>query len=169
LTDYERGVRFDLNGNGAKEKLSWTEADTDDAWLTLDHDGDGRINNGRELFGNFTPQPSSVERNGFFALAEFDRPEQGGNGDGVIDVNDSIYASLRLWQDADHDGVSATPELHALSSLGVESVSLDYKESRKKDRHGNEFRYRSKVNGRGRSETGQWAYDVFLLNTPRGN
>jgi hypothetical protein len=118
------------------------------------------------LFGNFTPQPSSVERNGFLALAEFDRPEQGGNGDGVIDVNDSIYTSLRLWQDDDHDGISTTAELHSLSSLGVESVSLNYVESRKKDRHGNEFRYRSQVNGRSGSETGQWAYDVFLLGTP---
>ena len=70
----------------------------------------------------------------------------------------------RLWQDVNHNGVSEPGEIHSLPALGVESISLDYRASRKKDRHGNEFRYRAKVNGRGSSDTGKWAYDVFLLS-----
>ena len=163
LTDAARGVGFDINGDGAANRISWTAPGSDDAWLSLDRNGNGTVDSGKELFGNFTDQPGPGERNGFLALAEYDWPDKGGNGDGVISALDSVYGHLRLWQDANHDGVSQAGELHALPALGVETLSLDFRESRKKDRHGNEFRYRAKVNGRGRSEAGKWAYDVFLL------
>jgi len=162
LTGPADGVDFDLNGNGTRDRLGWTLANSDDSWLALDRNGNGNIDSGAELFGDFTNQPAGPNKNGFLALAEFDKPANGGNGDGLITREDGVFTELRLWQDSNHNGNVDEGELHTLTSRNVKALELDFKESKRVDQFGNQFRYRGKVKDTNDGSIGRWAFDVFL-------
>lgn len=169
MTDSTAGIRFDGFGRGVKIQTAWTVRDSDDAWLALDRNNNGMIDDGTELFSSAAPQsllPFPQLKNGFNALEQFDKPERGGNADGAIDKNDYVFEYLKLWQDLNHNGISEPSELSSLPALGLAVISLDYKEARRIDRHGNTYRYRAKVTESRSTQLGRWAWDVFPLAHP---
>lgn len=159
LTSAQNGVAFDITGGGHAVQIAWTAPGAQDAFLCLP-DSKGACDDGRDLFGNMTPQPASSTLNGFAALAVYDDPKNGGDGDGIIDARDPIFSSLRLWIDANHDGISQPNEIFTLPQLGIASISLTYKRDERTDQYGNVFRYRAKVVSTSGAE--HWAYDVFF-------
>jgi hypothetical protein len=170
LTDPNQGVRFDILARGTPVQVAWTRSGTSDAFLVLDRNNNGAIDDAKELFGNYTDQPASPGRrggaNGFLALEAFDQPNEGGNGDKQITEEDAVYGRLRLWIDANHDGVSQPDELTSLADQGVRAISLRYVLGKGVDGFGNLFRYRGHVtmdrSGVDRGPMKRQAMDVIL-------
>jgi len=101
---------FDLHATGYAVHTGWIGAN--DAFLVIDRNGDGKVNDITELFGD-------GDTDGFTSLARIDS-----NHDGFIDARDTAFASLRLWVDADSDGVTDTGELKTLSGYGIKAIDL---------------------------------------------
>ncbi|MCC7343099.1 MAG: hypothetical protein IT170_18595 [Bryobacterales bacterium] len=158
LTDVNGGVDFDFWGNGRKIRVSWTASRAPNGWLVLDRNNNGVVDSAREMFGTATAQALSRDPNGFAALAEFDV-----NRDTKIDAGDPVFASLRLWIDTNHNGISEALELFTLPSMGIESISLDYRLTPFIDRFGNRFAYRAVVDDSKHRHVGRFAFDVVLL------
>ncbi|MDY0038030.1 MAG: calcium-binding protein, partial [Zoogloea oleivorans] len=111
-------VFFDHDNDGVKTSTGWVKPD--DGFLVLDRNGNGTIDSGAELFGDATPLGGGGKAaNGFDALAQED-----GNGDGKVDSLDANWANLRVWRDANQDGVSQTDELVTLESIGIAALSV---------------------------------------------
>jgi hypothetical protein len=159
LTSFEGGVQFDLRNNGRRSQLAWTDADSNLAFLALDRNGNESIDNGSELFGNYTPLLSgSLAVNGYAALAELDE-----DGDGAISAGDAIWSKLLLWTDRNHDGYSTDDELQPIATSVVVALSTGYRTVHKRDRWGNMFMYTSTFYVKGSHQPlPRPYYDVFF-------
>jgi len=136
-------VAYDLYGNGFPLNLQWVVPDTDDAFLVHDHNGNGIVDNGTELFGSGTWLLLEDRRapNGFIGLAQHDDPRLGGNGDGQITEEDEVWPRLLLWIDGDADGLSSADEMTPLGRTKLWSLGIIPRESRHTDDHGNQLRF----------------------------
>ncbi len=163
LTSLAGGVQFDLRNEGRRRQISWTRLGVENAFLARDRNGNGQIDNGSELFGNFTPlQSGALAPHGFIALAELDE-----NHDGVVDRRDGAWSTLLLWTDRNHDGWTTPDELQGIGSSVVTALETDYRTIGKRDQWGNLFRYASKFRLReGNKERERKYYDVFFRSEP---
>lgn len=116
-------VRMDVDGDGLKERVGWTNGD--DAFLVLDRNGNGRIDSFSELsfLADFRGAGSDLE-----GLLAYDD-----NGDGFLTAADSVFAKLQLWRDANSDGVSQKGEMLSLADAGIVSIGLEIRDLEKLD------------------------------------
>ncbi|MDH5525614.1 MAG: hypothetical protein OEY01_16730 [Desulfobulbaceae bacterium] len=116
-------ILFDHDGDGIKTATGWIKPD--DAFLVMDRNDNGTIDNGTELFGDSTPlmdgegNEVGTAEDGFAALAQEDT-----NGDGVVDANDANFADLRVWRDLNSDGVSQADELQSLDEAEIAAINV---------------------------------------------
>lgn len=114
LTKAGEGGFFDINADGKVDNTAWVQGD--DAMLVYDKNGNGIIDNGKELFGD-----QNGSKDGFAELAKYDA-----NKDGKISFLDPIYKALKLYQDINADGKIEKNELKSLDEMGIKSLSLNF-------------------------------------------
>lgn len=144
-----KGVLFDIDADGVLDQVGWTSKNSDDAWLAMDRNGNGVIDDGRELFGDVTPafpgRNDITAPNGFEALKFLEASCYGFSlQDGVIDANDEAFGRLLLWNDRNHNGRSEPSELTAVTDSPLLAINTAY-EIVERVRRGNVIRQTSTV------------------------
>ncbi|MEM9219436.1 MAG: Ig-like domain-containing protein [Cyanobacteria bacterium P01_F01_bin.150] len=118
------GVMFDMLNTGTAVNTGWISGE--DAFLAIDNDGDGLISSRAELFGG------AQVGDGFAKLASFDS-----NGDGLVNESDAQFGEMKLWQDANENGVTDPGELVSLESAGITDLNTAYTNVFSTDAQGN--------------------------------
>jgi hypothetical protein len=135
LTKPEDGVDFDIDGDGHKERVAWSQAGAEVAFLFVDQDGDGVVKNGKQLIGGST---IGEAWNGFMALRLLaSRPG------GAVEAEHPLFPRLLLWVDRNHDGQSERPELQPIGRV-FQRIGLGYFPAKRitgQDSNGNVFRF----------------------------
>jgi Ca2+-binding RTX toxin-like protein len=106
------GVFFNLDADEPLEDTGWVGPD--EGFLVHDANSNGNVDGISELFGDATTS-------GFEHLAVLDS-----NSDDAITSADTLWSSLRIWEDSDQDGQTDSGELQTLSYHGITSISLNY-------------------------------------------
>ena len=164
LTGANSPVLFDISGSGIPHRIGWTAAGTDEAFLWLDINHNGKVDGGAELFGTAMRLKNGRRApNGFEALKELDDSE-----DGVIDENDAIWGELLLWRDLNHNAASEPDEISTVAGSGLLRIDLHYHWAGRRDSNGNLFKYEALTsigNNQG-APRAKPAYDIFFVAVP---
>ena len=125
------GAMFDHERSGIRTATGWVHGN--DGILVYDRNGDGKINDGGEIFGDNTLlKNGKTAAHGFEAAADLDD-----NGDGKLDAADSAFGKLGVWRDLNHNGISEEGEIFALKDLRIKSLNLGYTQADKDLGNGN--------------------------------
>jgi hypothetical protein len=100
---------FDTFGTGFRNTTAWIE--NGDGMVVRDADGNGQIDSVAEMVGHTSGQ-------GLTDLAAYDS-----NGDGKVDAAEAATAGVKIWVDADYDGVTDAGELKSFEDAGIASIS----------------------------------------------
>ncbi|HTU64577.1 MAG TPA: hypothetical protein VMF52_01395 [Steroidobacteraceae bacterium] len=163
------GVYFDVNADGVVDHVQWTRRGGDEGLLALDRTGNGVVDDGAELFGVGTPlvlDGNGNAPNGFVGLAQYDRRELGGNDDGLITDADAIWPQLRVWVDANADGVSTRDEMRSLPAVGIQALETIPRIRKTVDEAGNVLPYWGWALSAGRGGRAAMV-DVFFRQLPK--
>ena len=158
LTSEPDGVWFDINGDGIPDHVAWTKAGSDVAFLALDRNGDGVINDGTELFGNAMVPGVG---NGFAALEALSKVQ---NGILSADNAPEFFKKLLLWTDRNHDGVSQPDEIEPFSKYFV-GIGLGYGGSNRRDGFGNVYRWSGFVLAKGAKPLRDYVFEDYKAHT----
>lgn len=101
-----QNMQFDLDADGKQDAIAMLARGS--AYLALDKNGNGRIDDGRELFG-------AITGDGFAELAAYDS-----DGNGFIDSADPVFKDLRLWIPDSKGG----GQLLSLEDAGIGALGL---------------------------------------------
>ncbi len=101
--------KFDLDSDGTNDNISRIAPGS--GILVYDKNGDGKVNNGTELFGPNTG-------NGFAELAAYDL-----DGNGWIDERDDIFSKLQIWE----PDIFGKDYLKSLQEISVGAIYLNSK------------------------------------------
>jgi hypothetical protein len=183
-------VNFDMRGDGNPMPMQWVAYNTNEAFLVQDLNDNGVVDDGSELFGNGTRMvPMNITQtqrplkskfatqihlnavelapNGFVALAQYDHSVLGGNDDGYITYQDSIWSRLSLWLDSNADGVSTSDEMLGLDDVGITQLNIIPKQDNHMDAAGNSIPLWSWAKDENASHHGKYKMvDVFFKPLP---
>ena len=119
----DQGIQFDILNTGEKINTGWISGE--DGFLAVDENGNGQIDSVAELFGGGVGE-------GFAKLASFDS-----NQDGIVNASDMNFDQLRIWQDANENGITDQGELVELADVGLLGLNTSHEVTFSNDENGN--------------------------------
>ena len=115
LVDFEGStVSFDMDRDGIADRTGWVAAD--DGMLVLDRNGNGIIDDSREISFASDDENAITDLEG---LRAWDT-----NRDGILDAGDEDFSRFQIWRDVNQDGISDVGELFSLTELGISGINL---------------------------------------------